>query len=277
MSTVLHLPESDVDLVVHDHGEGLPVLFQHGLGGGEAQVAQVFPDGKNLRRITTECRGHGGSTLGGQRRFSLAMFAADVITVADELGVDRFVAGGISMGAAIALHLAKIRPERIAGLILVRPAWAFERAPQNMQPIRDVAKLIKSHPLADARAMFGASETARHLRMEAPDNLASLLGYFDRPDIGVFADVLADIASDGTGVSGEDAARFQLPTLVIGNRQDAVHPMATAVLLANAIPEAHLVEVPAKSTDARVHAAATRAAIHHFLSTHFNHGSLAPS
>lgn len=266
----------DAELVVHDHGRGMPVLFQHGLGGSEAQVAQVFPDDGNWRRITTECRGHGASTSGTARPFSIAMFAADIIAVADHLGLDRFVAGGISMGAAIALHLAKACPDRVAGLVLVRPAWAFERAPENMQPIREVAELIKSHPLREARAIFEASETADRLRSEAPDNLASLQGYFDRPDIIAFADVLADIAADATGVSEADAARIRLPTLVIGNRMDAIHPMQTAESLANAIPEARFIEAPAKATDPAAHSAAVRTAIRHFLSTHYNHRSFSP-
>jgi len=275
MSTVLRLPGSDAELVVHDRGAGLPVLFQHGLGGSEAQVAQVFPDDGNWRRITVECRGHGASTLGARRPFSIAMFAADIVAVADQLGIDRFVAGGISMGAALALHLAWTRPERVAGLILVRPAWAFEPAPGNMRPIGEVAELIRSHPLQEARMIFEASETAERLRAEAPDNLASLLGYFDRPDIGAFADVLADIAADGTGVSEADAAGLRVPTLVIGNSRDAVHPLATAEILANAIPGALFIEVPAKATDPAAHSAAIRAALHHFLSTQFSHRSFA--
>jgi pimeloyl-ACP methyl ester carboxylesterase len=277
MSTVSHPAGSDVELVVHDHGSGMPVFFQHGLGGGEAQVAQVFPDGGGWRRITTECRGHGASTLGTARPFSIAMFAGDIIAVADQLGIDRFVAGGISMGAAIALHLAKACPERVAGLVLVRPAWAFEPAPENMQPVREVAELIKSHPLHEARTTFEQSKTATRLRVEAPDNLASLLGYFDRTDISTFADVLADIAADGTGVSEDDAASFEMPTLVIGNRMDAVHPLATAEILANAIPGASFLEAPAKASDAAAHSAAIRAALHHSLTTQFNHRSLAAS
>ncbi|UVC08590.1 alpha/beta fold hydrolase [Rhizobium sp. TH2] len=277
MSTVFHPAGSDVELVVHDHGGGMPVFLQHGLGGGEAQVAQVFPDGGHWRRITTECRGHGASTLGTARPFSIAMLAGDIIAVADQLGIDRFVAGGISMGAAIALHLSKACPERVAGLILVRPAWAFEPAPENMRPIREVAELIKSHPLHEARTIFEQSETAARLRVEAPDNLASLLSYFDRTDISAFANVLADMAADRTGVSEDDAARFNVPALVIGNRQDAVHPMATAEHLANAIPGARFVEAPAKATDAAAHFASARTAIHHFLTTQFNHRSLAAS
>ncbi|CAN7625365.1 alpha/beta fold hydrolase [Rhizobium sp. LjRoot254] len=277
MSTVFRLARSDVELVVHDHGRGMPVFFQHGLGGSQAQVAQVFPDDGNWRRITIECRGHGASTLGTARPFSIAMFAGDIVAVADQLGIDRFVAGGISMGAAIALHLAKACPGRVAGLILVRPAWAFEPAPENMGSIREVAEMIKSHPLHEARTIFEQSETARRLRVEAPDNLASLLGYFDRTDISAFADVLADIAADGTDVSEDDAARFNIPTLVIGNRQDAVHPMATAEHLANAIPGARFVEAPAKASDAAAHSASVQTAIHRFLTTQFNHRSLAAS
>lgn len=277
MSTVFRPPGSDAELVVYDRGAGLPVLFQHGLGGSDAQVAQVFPDDGACRRITTECRGHGASTLGTQRPFSIAMFAADIIAAADQLGIDRFVAGGISMGAALALHLAKVWPKRVAGLMLVRPAWAFEPAPENMRSIREVAELIQSHPLQEARAIFAASETAERLRREAPDNLVSLLGYFDRPDITVFANVLADIAADGTGVSKAEAARFEMPTLVIGNVSDAIHPMATAEILANAIPGSRFIEVPAKAVDAAAHSTAVRAAIHHFLTTQFNHRSLTTS
>jgi pimeloyl-ACP methyl ester carboxylesterase len=275
MSKIFALADSDAELVVHNDGTGMPVIFQHGLGGSEAQVAQVFPENGGWRRITIECRGHGASTLGTQRPFSIAMLAADIIAVADQLGIDRFVAGGISMGAALALHLAKACPERVAGLILIRPAWAFEPAPENMRPIREVAELIKYHLHQEARTIFEASETGERLRREAPDNLASLLGYFDRPDIGAFADVLADIAADGTGVSEADAARFEMPTLVIGNRMDAVHPMATAEMMANAIPGALFAEVPAKAIDSAGHSAAVRAALHHFLSTQCNHRSFA--
>jgi pimeloyl-ACP methyl ester carboxylesterase len=203
------------------------------------------------------------------------MFAADVIAAADEKGIDRFIAGGISMGAAIALHLAKTHPERVMGLILVRPAWSFDRAPDNLAPIREIAALLRSHPLAEGQALFAKSATAERLRVEAPDNLASLLGYFERPDAPAFADVLGDIASDGTGVSQEDAANLAIPALVLGNRRDTIHPLAVAQLMAGALPNAHFLEVPAKAADAEAHLAAVRTVILQFLNTEFKHRSLA--
>ena len=82
------------------------VVFQHGLGGGEEQVAQNWPAGTGFRRITQPNRGHDGTPLGSERPFSIPMFAADVLAAAP----GAFVAAGISMGAAIALHLPAISP-----------------------------------------------------------------------------------------------------------------------------------------------------------------------
>jgi pimeloyl-ACP methyl ester carboxylesterase len=275
MKTHVAFRRDDTDLSVYDCGTGKALLFQHGLGGNEAQVAQVIPEGLDWRRITTECRGHGSSTLGTRRPFSIAMFAADVIASADEKRIDRFIAGGISMGAAIALHLAKTHPERVTGLILVRPAWSFARAPDNLAPIREIADLLRSHPPAEGQALFAGSATAERLRAEAPDNLASLLGYFERPDALAFAAVLDDIASDGTDVSREDAAKLAIPALVLGNRQDAIHPLAVAQSMADALPNAHFLEVPAKAADAEAHFAAVRTVIQQFLTTEFKHRSVA--
>lgn len=277
MNTISRVQRDDAQLAVHDSGAGEPVLFQHGLGGSEAQAAQVFPDSPDWRRVTVECRGHGASTLGEPRPFSIAMFATDVIAAADERGIDRFIAGGISMGAAIALHLAKAYPGRVTGLILVRPAWNFAAAPENLAPVREVAGLLRSHPLEEGRSLFAGSATAERLRHEAPDNLASLLGYFDRPDAYAFAEVLADIAADGTGVRPADAAGLALPALVMGNRHDALHPIAVAEVTAEALADAELLEVPAKATDAEKHFAAVRAAIAKFLATNPKDRSPAPS
>jgi len=250
-------------LHVTDTGDGLPVVFQHGLGGGEAQVAQTFPGG--FRRMTLECRGHGGSTLGERRPFSFEMFADDVLAAADHAGLDRFVAGGVSMGAAIALRLACRHPARVSGLILVRPAWTFSPAPPNMRPIAEVGGLILEYGPDEARTIFAQSETATRLYREAPDNLSSLLGYFDRPDAGAFAQVLANIASDGPGVSERDAAALDIPTLVIGNAVDAVHPLSSAYTLAAAIPNATFVEIAPKAQDSARHFSALHGQITSFL------------
>ncbi|MFB2565238.1 alpha/beta fold hydrolase [Rhizobium sp. IMFF44] len=257
---------SDAELVVYEDGKGLPVVFQHGLGGDEAQVAQNVPAAA-IHRLTLECRGHGASALGNARPFSIRMFAEDVLAAATAYGFDRFIVGGISMGAAIALHLAHHHAHRIAGLVLVRPAWTFEVSPDNLAPIRAVASLILSHPIAEAKRRFIASETGQRIASEAPDNFSSLLGYFDRPDAVAFASVLADIAADGQDVPQAAAAVLAVPTLIIGNHHDAIHPLSCAQTLANVIPGASLAEVTAKAVDKNRHFAEVQDAIAHFLAS----------
>ena len=277
MATVATLLRDGTALSMSDNGDGPVVVFQHGLGGGEAQVAQTFPADPGFRRITLECRGHGASAFGERRPFSFDMFADDVLAAADKAGVRRFVAGGISMGAAIAMRLACRHPDRVTGLVLVRPAWTFDRAPANMLPISEVASLILDHGPERAKALFAESRTAMRFRQEAPDNLASLLGYCDRPDALQFAEVLRDIAADGPDISADDAAALTTPALVIGNALDAVHPLSAARTLAAAIPDAVFAEVSAKSLDSRRHFAELHTQITAFLQAHFNIRSLLPS
>ena len=50
------LERGGITLRGRDQGAGLPVVFQHGLGGNEAQIAEVFPDGDGYRRLTLECQ-----------------------------------------------------------------------------------------------------------------------------------------------------------------------------------------------------------------------------
>ncbi|AGB74183.1 MULTISPECIES: alpha/beta fold hydrolase [Rhizobium] len=261
------LKRDDAELVVYEGGKGPPVVFQHGLGGDEAQVAQNVPASAGIHRLTLECRGHGASSLGNARPFSIRMFAEDVLAAATEYGFNRFIVGGISMGAAIALHLAHHHAHRVAGLVLVRPAWTFEASPDNLEPIRAVAALIRSYPIEEARSRFIVSETGQRIATEAPDNFSSLLGYFDRPDALAFASVLADIAADGPDVPQAAAAPLAVPTLIIGNRHDAIHPLSCAQTLADVIPGASFVEVTAKAIDKDRHFAEVQDAIAHFLAS----------
>ncbi len=170
------------------------------------------------------------------------------------------------MGAAIALRLAVRHPARVSGLILARPAWLFDPAPETMRPYAEVAAALRASPSrAEAKTRFASSPIAARLGREAPDNLASLLGFFDRPDAAVTADLLDDIAADGPGVTRAEAAALRLPTLVIGHAVDHAHPLAIAETLAATIPGATLIRIPPKAGEKAAHIAAFRAAVATFL------------
>ncbi len=257
------LTRGGLSLAVHGGGsKGPPLVFQHGLCGDARQVAEAMAGLAPQRWQVLECRGHGASDLGDD--LSIASFADDVLALLEQIG-EPVVLGGISMGAAIASRVAVLRPDLVRALILVRPAWVTAAAPTNMMPNSETGSVLAKLPPDEAKAAFAASATAQHLALVAPDNLASLLGFFARQPQGQTARLLRTIAADGPGVSGADLRRLQLPTLICGTPEDAVHPLAHANSLADLIAGARLVNLPAKGRDKPAHFAALAAAILHFL------------
>src|SRR5262249_34862685 len=159
-------------------------------------------------------------------------FAEDVAALSAQRGLGRAVVGGISMGAAISLRLAVRRPDLVGGLILARPAWLFESGPENMQMYARVGELLAQHDPQTAKTLFKPSPLPQRVSDEAPDNLASLLGFFDYPNLAPLSALLRAIAADGPGVSEAEAKAIAVPTLVIGHAEDLAHPLAYAEKLA---------------------------------------------
>ena len=245
------LRRDGLELAVYRGGKTGPALvFQHGLCGGSGQISEAMQGLGDQRWQALECRGHGMSPLG--EAVSLAVFAGDVAAMIEAIGVP-VVLGGISMGAAIATRLAVLRPDLVRALVLVRPAWVVEAAPENMAPNTEVGMLLEALPLDQARAFYATGATARRLQVEAPDNLASMIGFFNRKPLYETARLLTTISADGPGISEADLRSLRIPALICGCGEDAIHPMTHAQALAALIPQARLVELPAKARDKAAH------------------------
>jgi pimeloyl-ACP methyl ester carboxylesterase len=246
-------------------GTGPAFVFQHGLCGSADQPAEVFPDDAPFRQVTLECRGHGASEAGDPDAFSIAAFTDDLAGMIERKAIGPVVLGGISMGTAIALRLAVLRPDLVRALVLARPAWVTERAPANMRAYAEVGDLLSRYPPAEARERFERSVTAAWLAHEGPDNLASLRSFFSRQPVAVTAALLTRIAADGPGVSIEDVGALGLPTLVVGHDRDPLHPLAYAEDLAKLIPGAQLARIASKAESRERYVEQFRAALRRFL------------
>ena len=249
-----------------DTGQGKALVFQHGLTGDEAQVADISPE-QGFRRLTLECRSHGPSQAGPVAAFSIPQFAEDVLAFADARGIEKFVVGGISMGAAIALRIAVMAPKRVSALVLARPAWDWQIAPDNMQIFQDIADFVEK---AD-REGFAKSAIAKRFARHAPDNLASFNKLFDRGDWSTTAELLRRIAASGPDVTKAQVNAIKIPTLVLGNKLDLVHPVSHAETLAVTIPKAKFLELAPKATMRELHLKQFREALNDFLKQQGNH------
>ncbi|MDF0504635.1 alpha/beta hydrolase [Burkholderia cenocepacia] len=257
--------EDGCRLAYVDEGLGIPVLWQHGLGADQNQPAEVFPSLDGIRRITLECRGHGDSALGSVDAISIAQFAEDAIALLDHLGIERAVLGGISLGAAVALRLAVTRCERAAALMLARPAWIVEPAPERLRIYREVADLLETHGVTEGRRHLEESNRFREIERISPDNAVSMRGFFERPRSASTIALLDRIPTQGPGVSRDEIGRLTLPTLVVANDQDYVHPVETAVALAGLIPRAEFRRITSKTVSRRRYVDEFREALGEFL------------
>jgi pimeloyl-ACP methyl ester carboxylesterase len=260
------MPRGGPRLHVDDTGgQGLPVLFQHGLCGDAGQASEVFPRDDGFRRITLESRGHGASEAGDSQAFSITTFTDDAAALIEAKGLAPVVVGGISMGAAIAMRLAVLHPELVSGLIIARPAWSTKAAPSNMRPNGEVGELLSRLSQDEALTSFLQSKTAKRLAVEAPDNLGSLKSFFSRNPQKVTAALLSSISPDGPGVSAAQLRSISIPTLVIGHRIDSVHPFALAKEVAELVPGAKLVEITPKAQNRARYISDFQTALHDFL------------
>jgi pimeloyl-ACP methyl ester carboxylesterase len=233
-------------LAYEDSGQGMPVLWQHGLGADRNQPAEVFPAIAGIRRLTLECRGHGNSELGDPARLSIATFEADARALLDHLEITQAIVGGISLGAAISMRLAALHPAGVAGLILARPAWV-EGPSNTMAPYLEIAELMKKIGATEGALRFEVSACLAAVAAVSPDNAASLKSFFTRPNPESTIALLSSIPKDSPGVDGDRIAKIAVPTLIIANDHDYVHPLAYANRLKQILPNATLQVITAKS------------------------------
>ncbi|MGB5696207.1 MAG: alpha/beta fold hydrolase [Polyangiales bacterium] len=121
-----------IRVVEYQGPEGAPTLMLlHGLGAtGPLNWFTAFSElAERYHVVAVDHRGHGQGIR--TRWFRLKDCADDVVAVADELGIDRFIAVGYSMGGPIAKLCWSRHPERVRGLVLCATAKHFtpERYP----------------------------------------------------------------------------------------------------------------------------------------------------
>ena len=113
-----------LEFYYRDEGDGLPFVFQHGLGGDVNQPFGLYRPPPGVRLIAFDVRGHGETRpLGEIDKLTISTLADDLVSFLDYLGVKKAIVGGISLGGAVVVNVGLRYRERVLGLVLVRPAW----------------------------------------------------------------------------------------------------------------------------------------------------------
>jgi len=228
-------------LEVEDHGSGTAVLLVHGFPLSSEIWGPIRPAlAAVARAVTPDLLGFGRSDK-PQRGCSIDDLADEVVAVADELGIERFVLGGHSMGGYVALSAAERHRDRLLGLVLVDTrAEADDQAGRER---RDAAvRLLREGGRADFLDTFVPNLVGETTKRRAPRLLADLRA-------------IAEEIPDHVLVAGLEAMRdrpdrrgvldgLDLPVLVAVGEEDGVTPPAQAKTMAERLPRGTLSVVP---------------------------------
>ena len=255
-----------IDFHFEIEGAGFPLLFFHGLGGDWTQCRTMLESVLGFEKVYMDFRGHGSTyPLGPIDKMNFRQFAQDAAMLAQHLGYDRFIAGGISMGSAIAIRLALMFPHYIEALILVRPAWLNEPCPENLRELIRIGELLQKYDPAKGKSIYLEREGYAVLKQTAPAVADSLVGQFDAPNAGDYASRLIKIPASIPFENDGDLIQIQQETLILATDRDPVHPLWMAEKLADRMPRARLSVVSSKSEDVDRHFEEIRYHINAFL------------
>lgn len=184
---------------------GSPLLALHGFPCTSLIWAKVMHPlaEAGFDVVAPDLRGYGESDYAPDDFYDLAAFSRDMIALADTLGWDQFAVTGHDLGAAVAIQMANMFPERVDRLLLMNhgiperpehPEWSSIRqlTPAQGAAIFDYADrqgndaegLMAELPTPGARRRYVASFYTN--RVWCPP------GAFSGPDLDLLVEPYAD-------------------------------------------------------------------------------------
>jgi pimeloyl-ACP methyl ester carboxylesterase len=230
-------------------GEGPPVVLCHGI---TATRRQVVHGSRALERaghlvVSYDARGHGESDPappGGGYGYPSLLGDLEQV-VAARLGEGRFLLAGHSMGAHTAVAYALAHPQRLAGLVVIGPAYAGAIAPSSLDYWDGLAAAL------EGEGVDGFVDYIDRNQAIDPAWRQSVLGFtrarmllHRHPQALVAA--LREVPRSRPFESLAELEGVDVPALVIASHDDADpgHPYEIAMAYADRLPRARLISEP---------------------------------
>jgi 3-oxoadipate enol-lactonase len=220
-------------------GDGLPVVFMHGLGGtSNVWHAQRTALAKYFKVLTFDLPGSGRSGM-VDRSYSMELWVEQVARLADAAGLDKFVLVGHSMTTIVAQKFAALHGSRLTALVLCGPLTELAAVGKEAFTKR-AETVLKEGMLGVADTVLTGALTAA--TREGNPALA-----------GLYREVL--LANDPAcyaaqcqalinGSAKADQPKIACPTLILVGDQDGVTPLVLCRQIAAAIRGSRIRVVP---------------------------------
>jgi len=212
---------------------GDPIIFVHGVGS-TAAIWDYQLDALSGRFCcyAIELRGNGALPDPRREAITRAGFVQDVLTAADEVGLERFDFVGCSLGGVVGFELWRRAPSRVRSFAFVGSFAAYPNAQQSVDAI-----LASVEAAGDMRE-FAKARAARAVPADAlPQRFRETVDQYACKSIPSY---FAATKATWTGDYREDLATITVPTLVVCGELDAIVPLALSEQIARGIPGAEL-------------------------------------
>ena len=222
---------SNLAYAVHGSGERVLVLT-HGLLMNMGMYTHLAPEmaRRGNRVVTLDLLGHGDSDQPHDPTvYSMTRFGRQVIALLDHLEVSEAVIGGTSLGANVTLEAALLAPRRVRAMVVEMPVLenALIAAGALFIPLALSIRLNHS-------GMSLLAAVTR--RVPRTHYLVDVLLDWIRRDPKVSLAVLEGLLFGRIAPPPEERRTLPQPALVIGHKDDPLHPFNDAEVLTSELP-----------------------------------------
>lgn len=245
-----HLNIQGIKIEYVSIGEGIPLVFLHGMGGSIRQILNTCPPFDGVRFIIPNQQGHGNSGADWPH-YSFDRLADDVIALLDHLEIQQTYLAGISMGAAVCLNLSARFPDRVRAALLIRNAWTdFPMSETVQNAYLNLGQCLQNGGLEAFMQTPSwqviQSEASAYTRNAfiSPFQDESCLRNWQKYQI---------LPAQSPVHCVDDLKKLRVPTAILANRSDLCHPYSYGERLAKQISNASFAEIPSKDADPQAH------------------------
>ncbi len=171
--------DDGINLHVEETGTGIPIIFVHEFAGDlRSWEPQVRDLGRRFRCITFNARGYPPSDVPTDpAAYSQARAAADILAVADGLGLDTVHVVGLSMGGFAALQFGLSYPDRARSIVVAGAGYGAERDQRErfQQEAITIAEALRTNGMAKFAERYAVGPTRVQFQNKDPRGWAEFV------------------------------------------------------------------------------------------------------
>ena len=223
---------------VNEVGSGPPVLFVHGLLGTGPYWGPLLKELSGMRCLILDRPGYGLSSAIDWSRHEMGPTMAHTLKgVLDELGIDRADVVGGSIGGVLALHLARLHPERVRRVVMLGGGPLVQEFPVPQvfrvmaSPVGVVIERLGRRPRVMRQIIASGGHADSLADGRIPPEFVAWRATLQRDTASMRnerAGLRAIIGRDGWGpdiaLSERDLGAIQHPTLLLQGTNDPTAP-----------------------------------------------------